>query len=278
MDEPSSENSAFVSLACPYCKSRKHWRNGFRVTPFNDKIQRWLCCNCGRRFSDPQDVEKAWSTLEHFERVESKSIKSGDDLVTSSQICVTETKNLAAEQQAIEVPRKTDLKSAIVNFIWHMKKANYSPDTIRAYGFNLKQLVRLGVDLYNPETFIETMAKQEHFSQIRKYSLRKAYTSFLNANKIEAELPTYRITRPIPYIPPEEYIDQLIATCSVQMAAFLTTLKQTGARPGEVWRLKWNDIDRYRRQKNPHQPTRKRLQRKNPPHRRQTAKHAARIA
>jgi integrase len=236
-------NSAGANLMCPHCRSRKLWRNGYRYTPFDDKIQRWLCCNCGRRFSDPQDVEKAWSTLEHLERVESKSLKSRDDKDNISQICVTETKNLAAEQQTTEVPRKTDLKSAIVNFLWHLKKANYSPDTIRAYGFNLQQLVKLGVDLYNPESFIETMANQANLTQTRKYSLRKAYTSFLNANKIEAELPTYRITRPIPYIPPEEYIDQLIASCGVQMAAFLTTLKQTGARPGEVWRLKWTDID-----------------------------------
>src|SRR4030067_854331 len=65
----------------------------------------------------------------------------------------------------------------------------------------------------------------------------------LAPEKNEAELPTYKTTRPIPYVPPEEYIDQLIASCGVQMAAFLATLKQTGARPGEVWRLKWTDID-----------------------------------
>jgi integrase len=240
--EPKHDRANFT---CPHCKSRKLWRNGYRFTPFNDKIQRWLCCNCGRRFSDPQDVERAWSTLEHIERVQSKSIKSRDDKDNIRQICVTETKNLAAEQkqQIVEVPRKTDLKSAIVNFLWHCKKRNYSPDTIRAYGFNLQQLVKLGVNLYNSETFIEIMAQQTQLSQTRKYSLRKAYTSFLNANKIEAELPTYRITRPLPYIPPEDYLDQLIASSSVQMAAFLETLKQTGARPGEVWRLKWTDID-----------------------------------
>jgi hypothetical protein len=238
-------DSGKANLTCPHCKSRKLWRNGYRFTPFNDRIQRWLCCNCGRRFSDPQDVERAWSTLERIERVQSKSIKSRDDKDNIRQICVTETKNLAAEQkqQIVEVPRKTDLKSAIVNFLWHCKKANYSPDTIRAYGFNLQQLVKLGVDLYNPETFIETMANQTNLTQTRKYSLRKAYKSFLTANKIEAEMPTYRITRPLPYIPPEEYLDQLIASSGVQMAAFLETLKQTGARPGEVWRLKWNDID-----------------------------------
>jgi hypothetical protein len=234
-----------TSLTCPHCTSRKLWRNGYRHTPFDDKIQRWLCCNRAHRFSDPQDVQNAWSTFEHIERVQSKSIKSGGDIMSDSQICVTETKNLAAEQtqKTTEVPRKTDLKSAIVNFLWHLKKANYSPDTIRAYRFNIQQLVRLGVDLYNPETFIETMANQTKLTQTRKYSLRKAYKSFLNANKIEAELPTFKITRPLPYIPPEEYLDQLIASSNTQMTTFLETLKQIGARPGEVWRLKWEDID-----------------------------------
>jgi integrase len=27
------------------------------------------------------------------------------------------------------------------------------------------------------------------------------------------------------------------------MAAFLQTLKETGARSGEAWRIEWNDID-----------------------------------
>jgi len=75
----SNLNSAGANLMCPHCRYKKLWRNGYRYTPFDDKIQRWPCCNCGRRFSDPQDVEKAWSTPEHFERVESKSIKSRDD-------------------------------------------------------------------------------------------------------------------------------------------------------------------------------------------------------
>ena len=243
--EPAlAETSAQSRPACPQCGSKRIWRNGHEYTSFDDKIQRWLCRDCARRFSDPNDLKAAWSTIERLERIESKPIKTPIDNNNIRQICVNkETKNLAAEQQTIEVPRKTDLKSAIINFLWHCKKINYSPDTIRAYNFSLHQLIKLGVDLYSPDTFIETMAKQTSFTQTRKYSLRKAYTSFLNANKIDAELPTYRITRPLPYIPPEEYIDQLIACCGIQMAAFLMTLKQTGARPGEVWRLKWTDIN-----------------------------------
>ena len=47
----------------------------------------------------------------------------------------------------------------------------------------------------------------------------------------------------MPYIPTEEFLDQLIASCNQQMATFLQTLKETGARPGEAWKLEWDDID-----------------------------------
>ena len=238
-----SSGSAGANPSCPQCGSKKAWRAGIRHSVFGDTIQRWLCRNCGLRFSDPNDIQKSWSRVEKITRTQRQSLKSEADIVFSRQICVTETKNLAAEQQTIEVPRRTDLKSAIVNFLWKLRKDNYSPDTIRAYGFSLQQLVNLGIDLYNPETFLETMAQQTNLTQTRKYSLAKAYRSFLTANKIETELPTYKITRPLPYIPCEEYLDQLIASCGIQMAAFLTTLKQTGARPGEALRLKWTDIN-----------------------------------
>lgn len=41
----------------------------------------------------------------------------------------------------------------------------------------------------------------------------------------------------------ENEIDQLIAACSKKYAAFTQVVKETGARPGEVWRLKWVDVD-----------------------------------
>jgi len=41
----------------------------------------------------------------------------------------------------------------------------------------------------------------------------------------------------------EREIDELIAACSRKIATFLQTLKETGARSGEAWRLEWTDID-----------------------------------
>jgi len=239
------QESAGANPPCPQCGSAKAWKDGLRYSPFDDKIQRWLCRDCGRRFSDPQDVQRAWSTFERVERIESKPLKSRNGKVSTRQICVTETKNLVAEQQKMEVPQRTevDLKGAIVEFLWQLKRQNFAEDTIVSYGYSLEALVRLGVNLFDPQNFIDVMAKLSDKTNIRKYNLTKAYRCFLNQHGIKASLPKYKITRPLPYIPPEEYLDQLIACCNQQMATFLQTLKETAARPGEAWQIEWEDLD-----------------------------------
>jgi integrase len=136
-----------------------------------------------------------------------------------------------------------DQKGAIIDFLWQLKRENYSQDTINPYGYNLLALLDFGVNLFDPQTFIDKMAELPK-TNIRKYNLRKAYKCFLNHRGIEAKLPKYKVQRPLPYVPPEKYLDQLI-TCALsdQMATFLLTLKETGARPGEAFQLEWGDID-----------------------------------
>jgi integrase len=102
--------------------------------------------------------------------------------------------------------------------------------------------VHLGVNLFDPQSFIDVMASLSK-TEIRKYNLAKAYRCFLNQHGIKAKLPKYRVTRPIPYVPPEEYLDQLIASSNQMMAAFLQTLKESAARPGEAMQLEWDDLD-----------------------------------
>ncbi len=157
---------------------------------------------------------------------------------------------MAAENSIIEIPHERentalDQKSALVEFLWQLKRKNYSEDTIRSYGFNLQSLSDLGVNLFNPQTFIDKMAELgDKKTNIRKLNLRKALLSFLHYYKIPADIPKYKYKRPVPYVPPEEYLDQLI-TCALsdQMSILLRTLKEIGARPGEALKLEWNDID-----------------------------------
>jgi len=219
---------------------------------FGEPIQRWLCRECGLRFSDPNELLQAKKAVATVEMIETKSLKSTEDKVFTRQICVNnvkETKKLAAEKQIAstipQINQVDDPKSAIVDFLWQLKRKNYSEDTIKPYGYNLNAIVKLGVNLYNPQSFIDKMTELgDTKTNIRKLNLRKAYISFLNYHKIQADIPRYPYKRPIPYVPHERFLDQLINSCqSIQMMVFLMTLKETAARPGEAFQLMWNDID-----------------------------------
>ena len=55
--------------------------------------------------------------------------------------------------------------------------------------------------------------------------------------------PKYNPVYKLPFIPVEKEIDDLIAGCSRQMAAFIELLKETAMRRGETFGVKWTDFD-----------------------------------
>jgi len=121
----SPDGDVGSSPLCPQCGSNKLWRDAKRYSAYGDKIQRWLCRHCGLRFSDPNDIQKAKKALRHVETVDTKSLKRRSGIVFTRQICVTETKNLAAEQQTTEVLRRKateDIKVKIVEYAFWMQK------------------------------------------------------------------------------------------------------------------------------------------------------------
>jgi integrase len=103
-------------------------------------------------------------------------------------------------------------------------------------------MVKRGADLYDPETIKAVIAKQT-WSNGRKNNAADAYSSFLKMAGGKWDAPLYQCIRKLPFIPKETEIDQLIAGCTQRMATFLQMLKETGARCGEIWPLKWDDID-----------------------------------
>jgi integrase/ribosomal protein L37AE/L43A len=238
------ENSAGTSPLCPQCGSTRVWRDALRYSVFGDRIQRWLCRGCGRRFSDPHDVQKVWSTFERLQRVDTKPKKATDDIVSTRQICVTETKNLAAEQQTTEVLRRneTEVKGKITEYVWWMKKQGYSESTIMGRSKLLQILAKRGAELYDPESAKTTIAKQQ-WCEGRKANAVDAYSTFLKMLGGKWEAPHYKSVAKLPFIPKETEIDQLISGCSKRMATFLESLKETAMRSGEAWQLKWTDID-----------------------------------
>ena len=113
------------SPSCPKCASKKVWRAAKRYTKLGDEIQRWYCRECGLRFSDPKDVVIAKNKLKRLEEIESESLKTTSHIVGNYQICVTETKNLEAEQQISEVLRRKEIGEAqgkIIEYAWWLKR------------------------------------------------------------------------------------------------------------------------------------------------------------
>ena len=235
---------------CPKCGEKKVWRDSHRTNLFGPTIQRWLCSSCFFRFSDPVDLAESKKAQKEAEKMESMGLKSAEAIQFNCQICVQETKNLVADQKIIVNPQGNELanqnpEGAILNLLWMLKKENKAVITIQKYDYSLHQILALGVNLVQPETFIEKMALST-FTETRKYSLAKAYNCFLKHNGIDAKIPKYKPTRSLPYIPPDPYLDQLVtffASYSPCMACLFQTLKETAARPGEALRMLWQDLD-----------------------------------
>jgi integrase len=155
-----------------------------------------------------------------------------------------------AEEKAVSEKRaagatglSVDFKSAVFNFKWNLKKEGYSDATIEGYGYILEALVKRGADIFNPESVKEVIAKQNSWSEARKWQVVKAYSAFVKQNGLTWTPPRYKPVQRLPFIPTEQEIDQLIAGCPLQMATFLQLLKETGVRYGEAFNLKWIDVD-----------------------------------
>ncbi len=167
-------------------------------------------------------------------------------MVGFNQLCVTKAKKLEPQTKnkivAGESPIGQDNKGKIVEFSWWMKKQGYKDGTILSRAKLLKIMVKRGANLNDPETIKEVIAKQD-WSEGRKENAVNAYTTYLTMVDGTWVPPIYSRIEKIPFIPKEEEIDALIASCSLKASALLQTLKETAARVGEAWALKWTDID-----------------------------------
>jgi len=167
---------------------------------------------------------------------EAKGWKSQDAGATTEPNTTTTT-TTATEQKTDEL---------LFRFGWHMRRKGYAEVTIKTWLRKLRRLAVLGAELLDPESVKEAIAKADWKENTKNLTV-SVYTAFLESMGKTWEPPSYRKVEEIPFIPTEEEIDQLIASCGKRTAAFLQLLKETGMRAGEAARLRWADIDFQRR-------------------------------
>jgi len=96
--------------------------------------------------------------------------------------------------------------------------------------------------LFDPESVKDTIANEQgHINSKVHYVI--VYKSFAEWLDLYWKPPRYKFQRKIPWIPTETEIDQLIAGFKPRTATFLMILKETMARSGEIWALKWTELN-----------------------------------
>ena len=140
-------------------------------------------------------------------------------------------------------PTPQQVREKILEYSWWLHKQGYAESTIISRTKLLQRLVKLGANLFDPESVKETIAKQKNWSNGRKANAVDAYTSFLVMLGMRWDPPRYKRIRKLPFIPTESELDQLIAGCGFKTGTFLLLLKETGMRAGEAINLTWNDVD-----------------------------------
>ena len=132
-------------------------------------------------------------------------------------------------------------REKILQYAWHLKKEGYRERTITSRVKLLNGLSRRA-DLFNPEAVKGAIARLD-VTEGRKEILVCVYGSLCRLNNIPFLPPRYQRVERLPFIPQETEIDQLIAGTSRKCSVYLQFLKETGARAGEAWNLRWIDLE-----------------------------------
>jgi len=140
-----------------------------------------------------------------------------------------------------------EFKGKMLEFAFYLKKNGKKNTTIKTQTGNLKNLYNSEANLYNPENVKEIIANK-NCSDGTKRNLIYTYINFAKFLKIQLqEMPEYKSISKLPFIPTESELNMLIGCAGPKLQPFLQTLKETGARSGEVAALRWIDVDFERR-------------------------------
>jgi integrase len=97
-------------------------------------------------------------------------------------------------------------------------------------------------DLHDAEA-IKTEIADKNWSEGTKELACDAYSLLAKSKGFNFNRPRYERIEKLPFIPLESEIDALISGTGPKTSTTLQLLKETAARIGEVWSLKWTDID-----------------------------------
>ncbi|MEJ5327414.1 MAG: tyrosine-type recombinase/integrase [Candidatus Bathyarchaeia archaeon] len=248
--QPSKQSQ----LKCPQCGSDRLYKDGLRYLGDGTSVQRWLCRNCGYRFTDPKNKDRTgWKnppsglnppSASYYscqgnndpERREPTARKAALTLAT------VEKQNEKRAAGATKHTAQQDVKGKIIELLWKLERNGRKQGTIANYRKNLMKMFRQGVNLLEPEDCKAWLAKTG-LAASTKRNIAIILDKWFEHLGVAWIKPIYYGEPEIPFIPTEQELDSLISAVGKKMACYLQLLKETGARCGEISNLRWTDVD-----------------------------------
>ena len=197
------------------------------------------------KYVGPHDSSSTGSVPEllNILRIHNGERRVGAEEVEAKNLAEVEPQQERAGAGATTKSLSAEVKGKILEFSFWMLKEGYAEPTIKLRTEIIKTLVKRGADLRDPDSVKRTIALQKTWGDGRKANAVVAYTCFLAMEELTWKPPRYKWTAKLPFIPLESEIDQMVAGCGKKMSTYLQGLKETGADPGELWRVEWIDVD-----------------------------------
>lgn len=214
---------------CPSCDSGRVFKDGLRVLSDGSEAQRFLCRDCGYRFSNGHTSSKIDSNIGSDRQFGASLRKSKKlDSAQKTKICARDEK----------LPQNTT--GLIAQFLAYLEKEGFCKES--EYPNLIRRLAKLGANLEDPETVKETIGRMT-VKDGMKLQYVCAYSAFATMLRINWDRPKYTQEEIIPFIPDESELDSLISAARTKkLAAYLQALKETFGDPSEVLRIEWIDI------------------------------------
>lgn len=214
-----------LAVKCPECSSSKVFSNGHRTLRDGSDSQRYLCRECGYRFSDHTIL----NVLDGIER--------------DSRICAVKVKNLTIAQEiqicaGLEKATELTIKGEIVQFPLYCKREGMQPSTVLTFNKTIRRLAK-NANLHDTEAvkdFFAALTVDEN----TKVAYCIAYNAFLKSIGKTWKAPKYQYSQKLPdFLPTEQELDALIAGAGPKVGPLLQLIKETGMRLNECLSLTW---------------------------------------
>jgi len=279
-----------AKLCCSECGSKRIYKAGFRHLKSGISVQRFLCRDCGLRFTEPykkrqvalERSPKFFESKPKFGNVKTSNILTVKPSLKNSSLATREdvtshehslhnntrdrhisidthsrdyrvgvssargAKNLAevigktTRQAGATKPDPATMKGLLVQFTFYLHKEGYAKDS--RYVDCIRMLKNSGANLLDPENVKEIIANKKWKDGVKMQAVY-AYDAMTKMLNITWKKTRYRQQETLPFVPSEKELDQLIAACKGRkLVAFLQTLKETFADPGEALKLRWKDM------------------------------------